>query len=231
MKLKFSVLCSTTLLACALSSSPVFAGPVTTWNFWKLAASPAQPGFSYGSTQAIFSNGGHSMTAQSVTESSPPSGLSWKPGTAYLYAKNGGSATERGLGLTGDPAGDNEIYYPNGIELSGFSGHISSVMIGSIQGSATNGETWAVWGSNNGTSWTELGQGMGGLTENFQAASLSSYSDIIVSDPSRTPYTNSNDIVLMSVTTVPEPGTLALFGAGLLGCGLFITRRRRAKQG
>jgi hypothetical protein len=26
---------------------------------------------------------------------------------------------------------------------------------------------------------------------------------------------------------VPEPGTLALFGAGLLGCALVVSRRRR----
>ena len=31
-------------------------------------------------------------------------------------------------------------------------------------------------------------------------------------------------------TTVPEPGTLALFGAGLLGCALFIARRRAASR-
>ena len=32
-------------------------------------------------------------------------------------------------------------------------------------------------------------------------------------------------------SSVPEPGTLALFAGGLLGCGLFIARRRRAEQG
>lgn len=31
-------------------------------------------------------------------------------------------------------------------------------------------------------------------------------------------------------TKTPEPGALALFGAGLLGCALFISRRRRATK-
>lgn len=32
-------------------------------------------------------------------------------------------------------------------------------------------------------------------------------------------------------TQVPEPGTLALFGAGLLGCAIFVGRRRRSMNG
>ncbi len=234
MKLKLAAVCSATLLAFAAASAPVFAGTLT-WNFDTLAGAPAQPGLNLGTPMSTFTEGSLSMTAESVTLSGSMNGSSWTTGTADLYAKNGGSAAEQGLGLTGDPLGDNEIYYPNGIELTGFSGHISDVTISSIQGTSTNGETWAVYGSNNGTTWTQLGSGMGGLIENFSPTSLMSYSNLIISDPSGTPYTNSNDILLSGVTTttstVPEPGSLALFGAGLLGCALFLARRRRATQG
>jgi hypothetical protein len=33
-----------------------------------------------------------------------------------------------------------------------------------------------------------------------------------------------------NITAAPEPGTLALFGGGLLGCALAISRRRRSSQ-
>ncbi len=33
-----------------------------------------------------------------------------------------------------------------------------------------------------------------------------------------------------SIVSAPEPGALAMFGAGLLGCALFINRRRRAAR-
>lgn len=226
MKSKFAAVCSAAALGIAAASAPAFAGTMS-WNFLTLAGNPAQPGASLMGTSYTFTQGSMSLTANSMTQS----GSSWAMGTEDLYAKNGGSVDESGLGLMGDPSGDHEIFYPNGIELTGFSGHVSSVMIGSLQGTATNGESWAVFGSNDGSTWTQLGSGMGGGTEDFTASSLLSYSDLIIAEPSATPYINSNDIVLMGVTTtVPEPGTLALFGAGLLGCALLIARRRRVRQ-
>ncbi len=230
MKLKIAALLSAAALLGAAATLPASAGTLN-WNFYQLAGSPAQPGTQLG-TQQWFSQDGFSLLAQSYTSpgcSVSMSTCAWTAGSNDLYVKNGGSANEQGLGLAGDPSGDNEIYYPNGIylDLSKAGGHASDVVIGSIQGSATNGETWAIYGSN-GSGWTLLGHGMGGGTENFNSASLAGYSQLVISDPSSTPYINSNDVVLESITTVPEPGTLALFAAGLLGCVLFL--RRRARQ-
>lgn len=236
MKFKFAAVCSVTLLACAAASAPAFAGQMN-WDFFTLTGSPAMPGYVIGPS-ATYNQGSQSLYVQSATSpgcSTAMSSCDWVPGPQGLdlYAKNGGSAAEQGLGLTGDPSGDNEIYYPNGIYVDlGTGNYATSVMIGSLQGTTQSGEAWAVYGSNDGSNWTLLGNGMGGLTENFTSSSLMGYDQLIISDPTRTPYTNSNDNVLMSITTssVPEPGTLALFGAGLLGCGLMIARRRRARQ-
>ncbi|MGC8520091.1 MAG: PEP-CTERM sorting domain-containing protein [Steroidobacteraceae bacterium] len=39
-----------------------------------------------------------------------------------------------------------------------------------------------------------------------------------------------SELSFQNVTEAPEPGALALFGAGLLGCALFIGRRRRMSR-
>lgn len=39
-----------------------------------------------------------------------------------------------------------------------------------------------------------------------------------------------SQLTFQNVTEAPEPGALALFGAGLLGCALFIGRRRRMSR-
>ncbi len=227
MKLKIAAVLSAAALLGAAAATPAFAGAIN-WNFYQLAGSPTPPITVLG-TKQIFNQGTLSLVARSAT--SPECSVSvstcdWSAGSNDLVIKNGGSAAEQGLGLTGG-AGDGEIYYPNGVylNLSHAGGHATDVVIGSLQGTSTDGESWAVYGSNDGYTWTLLGHGMGGLTENFNSASLAGYNRLIISDPIATPYINSNDVVLESVTTVPEPGTLALFAAGLLGCVLFLRRR------
>lgn len=229
MKLKNATLWSLAVLLGAVAL-PASASNLT-WNFFTLTGSPAAPGYSLGTTHTTFTQSGESLTLWSYTSAGCAGGAAWCAGTGDLYARNEGAADEQGLGLTNDHYPYNEISYPNGIYVNlANAGPATDVMIGSIQGTSTSGETWAIWGSNNGSTWTELGHGMGGGTVNFDDTSiLSGYNQLIIADPTLTPYLNSNDILLASITTdaVPEPGTLALFAAGLLGCALLVARRRR----
>ena len=225
MKLKLAALGSALLLACA-ATAPVMANTIT-WNFYTLGGSPAAPGTSMNSTSATFQQGGIFLQVVSATSSGCTQPYSsWCPGTGDLYVKNGGTG-EQGLGLTNDPYKNNEIANPNGIYLSPNQGFISSIQLGSVQA----GETWSIWGSNDGLDWSELGWGTGtgnGATVNYNSPTLLNYDQIIVADPylMNQGMGSSNNVVLACITTVPEPGTLALFAAGLLGCALVVARRR-----
>jgi hypothetical protein len=232
MKLKHMGICSAALLALAAGSGAASAGTLT-WNFYALTGSPAAPGRDLGSNIDTFTQNGSSLFVEAGTSSGCGPTSNWCPDFATdLYAKNAGPG-EQGLGLTNDPYHDNEISDPYGIylDLQGL-GHATSVEMGSVQ----KGETWAIWGDNNphgeGT-WTELAWGVGtGAIVNYDSSLLANYDQLIVADPflMNQEGGNSNNIVLQSITTAPEPGALALFGAGLLGCAMLLGRRRRARQ-
>lgn len=237
MNMRFAGLVSATVLACAAAAAPASATAIT-WDFFTLSGAPVTaPGTDLGSNVHVFTQGPQSVYAQSGINTG---GSTWVPAatSVHLYAKYIGAPNnltndERGLGLSGDPYSTGEIYNPYGIylDLRGTTyGHATDVTIGSVQGTSTSGESWAVWGSNNGIAWVNLGSGSGGTMVNFNASSLASYDQLIIADPSATRVNGSNDIVLMSVTTadVPEPATLGLLGLGLAGLGLGLGRRRKA---
>ena len=192
--------------------------------------------------QYAFAGGVTAYSGSIATWSSTCTETAPTPCLDYKYTS--GDPSETGLGLT--PTLNNEITYPYGIMLNTSSGFIGGLELGSVQ----SGESWQVLGCSNGASPTAcsvLASGIGGTNgSTVTVTGLGSFADYVVDVPCQNNISNcnpgqvpgalpdpgstygGNNVLLMSVTTVPEPGTLALFAAGLLGCLLFV--RRRARQ-
>ena len=183
-----------------------------------------------------------SGTPPSWTNSTCPmagsTGTTANPCLFFKYTS--GDMSETGLGLTPNP--NDEIFNPAGIALQVTTPNefLSSVNIGSVQ----TGESWQVLGCSMSDSMlgscASLGEGVGGMNgtsmvtvSGLNATHYDAYIvDVPCADKSAcdgTTTDGSNNIVLMSATTVPEPGTLALMAAGLFGLG-WMVRRRRARQ-
>ncbi|MDP9114976.1 MAG: PEP-CTERM sorting domain-containing protein [Acidobacteriota bacterium] len=170
---------------------------------------------SFGTTISFATPAGYQGTSHSY---GGITATAYGAGTQYLYGKNNGG-NENGLGLTSDPSGDHEITVGQFIQLDVTS--LQGLTISFIMNSSTGSEAWKVFESSspsaNSGSSTVTGTDQG--SHSITIASGMKYLDFTAT---------AGNVLLSSIsyTATPEPLSLGLTGAGLVG--LFLLRRRKA---
>jgi hypothetical protein len=207
------------MLGALAAGTTVASATVLDWNF--------QDHLGVLGTTQTFTAGGFNLTARGFT----PGDV----GTA-MFGKNGGG-DENGLGLNNDPSGDHEITAGNFVQVN-LDGIRSSLAAGGFSfqmGSTTQGEGWAVYGSEDGSPFTLtlLAQSSGTNDEGFHtlAGGYDNYNFFYFGGGPGACGAGCNGNVLLTnfdatLSAVPLPATLPLFGGALALGGLFLKRRK-----
>jgi hypothetical protein len=157
----------------------------------------------------------------------------------HLYAKQGGG-DENGLGLTGDPTGENEIWNTNSngtlanpapfIELNILNLiNAGYTNIQFIMGSTTQGETWAVYACSGALHTGSCLSPVTGSNEGYHLLPGDVSHPYISFYDTSGPNTGDRNVLLNGLsytpTPTPEPASMMMLGSGLVAVGGLLRRR------
>jgi hypothetical protein len=224
--------------------SRIFLGLMAGAAFCAASGASAQVNIDFGSQPgnlgptATYTSGGLTVTASGYSD-----GFVFSTPTD-LYGKNSGG-DEQGLGLAADPSGQNEIYWtgPGGpshlgafveLDVSALFGLVSDAQF--FMGSTTDGEQWAVYGSNfAGCGWfCADASPLTGFDESthalFDFGTYQYYDFYSLGTFGNAAPGNVLLGGLALTPSVPEPGTWAmmLLGFGAIGAALRRSRKKLA---
>jgi PEP-CTERM motif len=177
---------------------------------------------------------GYSHTYSASGLSIIASGFDQREHRTDLFGKNEGG-DEVGLGLKDDPTGDDEIHYHSGfvqLDVADLFGKVTNNSVFFTTGSTTNGEEWAVYGTNTPGEFDE-GATLLLKGDNDKPHALPDFHDFRYYDfvEFSHPRGQGDNFLISSVyaTTssgTPEPQAWALMLIGIGGLGIALRGRR-----